>query len=375
MKNLFVVALLIGSALVALPASAQSPFAAPIDGLLLLKNGRSLSGTISRSGDFYLVATPESELQIRTHEVEAVCRDWEEAYRHKSTRINVRSADDHLELAQWCIECQLFGHAARELTEAYRIDDLHPRVPLLERRIRAAMTEPKPTEPVVAPTPVISKIDDEALEAIAKSVSHETLLDFTTRIQPLLVNYCATAGCHGPRATSDFQLHRVYLHETRDPRLLRANLATVLQRIDRKQPQASKLLTVPIAAHGGAKKPIFHAHNVDHYRQLAAWVARAAAGPNVDTASKVPASVDSPAGELLQRIPMAPPYATPAPAPIVESAATQPTLLAVPPAELPPPPAPAAPTATGVDPFDPEVFNRRKTAAAKAEPEATPAKP
>jgi hypothetical protein len=72
---------------------------------------------------------------------------------------------------------------------------------------------------------------------------------------------------------------------------------------------------------------------------------------------------------------MAPPKATPAPAPVVEPAATQPTLLAAPPAELPPPPAPAAPTATGVDPFDPEVFNRRKTAAAKAEPDAIPEKP
>jgi hypothetical protein len=72
---------------------------------------------------------------------------------------------------------------------------------------------------------------------------------------------------------------------------------------------------------------------------------------------------------------MAPPYATPAPAPVVEPPAPQPTLLVVPPAELPPPPAPAAPTATGVDPFDPDVFNRRKTSAAKAESEATPAKP
>lgn len=342
---------------VSLVAWAETPFDAPTDGLLLLKNGRTLSGKISRAGDFFVVATSESEVQIRAHEAEAVCRDAEDVYDRKLERINPRSADDRLELAQWCIEAGLYGNAARQLTEAFRIDDLHPRIPLLERRLRAAMTEAKPTVPVAVVTPV--KQDEDALEQVAKSVSPDALLEFTTRVQPLLVNYCATAGCHGPRPSSDFQLHRVYLHETRDARLLRANLAAVLDRIDRKDPQQSALLTAPLSAHGGAKKPIFHAHNVEHYRQLAAWTNRVAAESAARTTARAPSTVENSAGTLLQRMPLAPP---------VGAAPTTPEAPAI--VELPPPPpdAPAVPPppAVGTDPFDPEAFNRRR--AEKAEP-------
>lgn len=347
---------------VSLVAWAESPFEAPTDGLLLLKNGRTLRGKISRAGDFYVVATAESEVQIRTHEAEAVCRDAEDVYRRKQERLNPRSADDRLELAQWCIDVALYGHAAKELTESYRIDDLHPRIPLLERRLRAAMLEVKPTTPTeVVAAPV--KKDEDELEQVAKSVSPDALLEFTTRVQPLLVNYCATAGCHGPRPASDFQLHRVYLHETRDARLLRANLAAVLERIDRKQPQQSKLLTATLSAHGGAKKPIFHAHNAEHYRQLAAWAARVANESPVT--ARAPSSVENASGTLLQRMPLNPPV----------NGAAEPNVELKP---LPPPddtPVLAAPSATGVDPFDPEAFNRRRREAAPAAQPESPAAP
>jgi hypothetical protein len=336
---------------VSLVAWGQSPFEAPVDGLLLLKNGRTLGGKISRSGDFYIVASAESEIQIRVHEAEAVCRDNDDVYLRKAARINPRSADDRLELAQWCIDVGLYGHAARELTEAYRIDDLHPKIPILERRLRAAMTEVKPTAPVVAQAVV--KQDEAALAQVAKSISPDSLLEFTTRVQPLLVNYCATAGCHGPRPTSDFQLHRVYLHETRDARLLQANLAAVLERVDRKQPQQSKLLTAPISAHGGAKKPIFHAHNAEHYRQLVAWATRVAT-ESTETTARTASTVENANGNLLQRMPLNPPLVA---TPSVE--------------EKPATPPPAAPSATVVDPFDPEAFNRRSQQE-KAEPVPAP---
>lgn len=342
---------------VSLVAWGETPFDAPTEGLLLLKNGRTLNGKISRAGDFYVVATSESEVQIRVHEAEAVCRDAEDVYARKLERINPRSADDHLEVAQWCIEAGLYGSAARELTEAYRIDDLHPRIPLLERRLRAAMTEVKPTVPAAVVTPM--KQDEDALEEVAKSVSPDSLLEFTTRVQPLLVNYCATAGCHGPRPSSDFQLHRVYLHETRDPRLLRANLAAVLDRIDRKQPQQSKLLTAPLSAHGGAKKPIFHAHNAEHYRQLVAWTTRVA-HESLGATARAPSTVGNTSGTLLQRVPMNPPQTAPSP-----TGETTPNVnLAPPPPDAP---ASAAPSPAAADPFDPEAFNRRRR---EAKPEA-----
>ena len=59
--------------------------------------------------------------------------------------------------------------AARELAEAYRIDDLHPRIRLLERRLKAELAEPRTTE--TAPTPpAVAKLSDDELERFARHI-------------------------------------------------------------------------------------------------------------------------------------------------------------------------------------------------------------
>lgn len=364
--------------------SAIAPVMGTLDGLLLLKNGETLEGRISRSGDYYLVITPTAEIQVRIREVEGLCRDLEEVVAKKLALVNTRSADSYLALAQWCIDKQLYGHAARALTEAIKLDDLHPRISLLERRMKAAMTAPSPV--AATPKPAEPKYKNEEIERSAKSIGAESLHEFTVRVQPLMMNYCATAGCHGPRATSTFQLERVYLNERTDPRIARANLHAVLKQVDRANPSKSALLNVPITAHGGAKKPIFTAHNSEHYRQLAGWVGRLAPQRQ---AAPLPTSTDvvSAANTLQQRMPLSPPSAAASnPTPTantiadgmqLQSAVTldaansadvplQAGPVATPPAAPPATGAPRPPSgAPGVDPFDPEVFNRRHEAEKK----------
>lgn len=330
-------------ALTSASAVAQSAIGVgSTSGLLLLNNGEVLAGDITRSGDYYLVVAPDSELQIRLHDVEAVCRDLDDAYRRKAAKINPLSAEDRTLLAQWCIDRRLFGHAARELTAAYRLDDTHPRIVLLERRLKAEMAEPKAgSAPAAPPTP--SGPTDEQLEQTARSISPEALQEFTVRVQPLLVNYCATAGCHGPKPASKFQLHRVYLNERNDPRLVRMNLHAVMSQLNKQRVADSPLLTVPLGTHGGGKKPIFTAYNTDHYRIFAAWATRVTASTAAArTTAAAPPTVPSPTGALLQRLPIVPPSGeTPAQS------------------SVSPAPAASPPAAVPVDPFDPAAFNRR----------------
>lgn len=367
-----------------------APAMGAVDGLLLLKNGETLEGRISRSGDYYLIVSPTAEVQMRVREVEAVCRDLEEVFAKKQSLVNTRSADSYLALAQWCIDKQLYGHAARALTEAVKLDDLHPRISLLERRMEAAMAAPRPV--VAPPKPAERRFNDDELDRAVKSVGSEALHEFTVRVQPLLMNYCATAGCHGPRPASTFQLERVYLNERTDQRVVRSNLNAVLKVVDRKNPAQSPLLNVPISAHGSGKKPIFNAHNAEHYRTLAGWTARVAA---VRTALPQPSSAEvaGATNTLQQRMPLTPPsiVAQPSPAasaadlrtalplnadsglPVSSTAAPNPTA----PTEVAPtttvpqiaPPGPAADTtpsrSVGIDPFDADIFNRRREAEKK----------
>jgi len=344
-------------AVTAASASAQFPSGtAPVEGLLLLKNGETLAGSITRSGDYYVVATPESEVQIRFRDAHAVCRDMAEAFQHKAVALRTHSPDDRLTLAQWCIDRKMFDAAARELTEAYRLDDLHPRIPLLELRLRAAMAEPKPSAvaPRTATTPLVP---DDVLDQTARSISPVALHEFTTRIQPLLVNYCATAGCHGPRPVSNFHLHRVYLNERNDPRLVKLNLHAVMAQIDRETPASSRMLMIPLAAHGGATKPLFHAHNAEHYRMLATWVMQVASSSTTTAAAQLPASTANVGGALMQRLPLVPPTNVLAPA-VPEG-----TVNPMPATTVPSPTAVAPPTPASADPFDPAAFNRRRESA------------
>ncbi|MCE9604168.1 MAG: hypothetical protein K8U03_04610 [Planctomycetia bacterium] len=367
------------------PTAAANPMMGTVDGLLLLKNGETLEGRISRSGDYYLLITPTAEIQVRIREVEAVCRDLEEVFAKKLSLVNARSADSYLALAQWCIDRGLYGHAARALTDAIRLDDLHPRIALLERRMQAAMSTPRAVP--TPPKPVAPAFNDEELDRAAKSIGAESLHEFTVRVQPLLMNYCATAGCHGPRPASTFHLERAYLNERTDPRTVRANLHATLKQIDRAQPNKSPLLNVPLTAHGGSKKPIFNAHNAEHFRSLAGWAARL---PTQRNGVPVPTSADvvSATNTLQQRLPIAPP-STPAttasamdssdPAKLKTAVTLDAAGAAIP---LPIGPSPAPTTSSsptngpatngppanspaGIDPFDPDLFNRRREAEKK----------
>ena len=351
--------------------AAASPFTlGSVEGLLLLKNGETLAGSISRSGDYYLVVTSTAEIQVRVRDAEAVCRDLEEVFARKASLINVRNVEDHLALAQWAIDRGLYGHAARALTEAYRVDDTHPRCVLLERRLKAAMAAPREVAPPPKAAP--PSISDAELNDAVRSISADSLHEFTVRVQPLLMNYCATAGCHGPRGNDKFQLQRAYLNERSDPRAVKLNLHEVLKLVDRKSPSTSPLLTVPISPHGGAKRAVFHAHNAEHYRAMAAWVGRVAMTSRATTSTTRQAKE---AGTLSQRLPIAAPATATSESP--KPAATVPTippLSGSAPAESVAPVAPPSPPPSA-DPFDPAEFNRGRPAApvAPIPPEPVPA--
>ena len=67
--------------------------------------------------------------------------------------------------------------------------------------------------------------------------------DFSSRVQPLLVNRCATAGCHGTGSKQEFQLHRIKVGQRASRSQVEHNLSVVLDRIDRDRPLSSPLLT------------------------------------------------------------------------------------------------------------------------------------
>ena len=104
----------------------------------------------------------------------------------------------------------------------------------------------------------------------------ENARSFVRRIQPLIANRCAAAGCHGPGTASDFRFSSIRNGST--PLTAERNLAAVLGQVEPADPQQSPLLQKADQLHGGMREPAFRGRVGAQQRQmLHDWVRAAVA--------------------------------------------------------------------------------------------------
>lgn len=360
--------------LLAASALAEPLQIAPQQGLLLLRSGGVLQGKIARSGDHFYVALKDGEIRVKAADVELFAHDLDEAYRLKHAAL-VGDAAGHLELAGWCLNNNLLGYAAREILSAREANPKHPEIPLLERRLQLAV---QPVHwPKFGGLPAVHNAPEE-LDALVSRLPGGTIETYTSTIQPLLVNRCATGGCHGPGSTNRFHLERPAAGRLPTRRVTQRNLQATVRMINLADPAASPLLTQPSGAHGTAREAIFTMHDEHAYEQLARWVEAVTRREQPPQ----PASVDQTSAPLLQTI--APRGAGRQRAPHVTPAGMATNAGPAAAAEAPPSDSQQDDTQQGIaepakttddksddakdgqrerkrsdDPFDPEIFNRR----------------
>lgn len=355
----------------AVPSHASEPARA----VLLLDNGDTLCGTITQEGDRYLVAVAGGRISVDSRQVRAVGRDLREIYAWKRTRIRPDDARDRADLAAWCQRQGLSDLADGELAAARALDPDEPTIALVERRLEAHPPEPQADLPEVRPVRLAAPRDE--LEKLVREMPPGTVEAFAQTIQPMLVNHCTVAGCHGPSSGRKFELMRLPAGRPPSRMVTQRNLKAVLDWIDTGDPAASRLLTEPLGPHGADKTAIFDRHTADQYRQIFNWVHWAAGRPQPVAAATAEAPSDEPTAE---------------PAVFLAPAAGEPELLPAGPADVPSnetsasdtagpsvvagqrgeelpeadfAPAPKVqrgaqiPAFVPADPFDPAIFNRR----------------
>ncbi len=319
------------------PARATEPAPAAAGKVLLLQNESVLEGDIERVGDQYRVRrTVGGETWVPAERALGLCRTLEEAYERVRARANLADPDERLRLAGWCRQYGLRPQALAEVREAVRLRPGHePSRRLLTNleqsawdRRPSAVPPPGKTEPASAP--------DVDMTAAALGL-------FSTRVQPILMNACAS--CHANGQGGAFKLTRTYGVGTGDRRTMQQNLAAVIGQLNVRQPQASPLLTKAVSVHGPLANAPLRDRQAPAYRALEEWVGRTLA--------------DNP--QLQERLgppPAAPPPALPKPAPTPVKPDGRGGEVATP--SAPPTPAPAfGNPAEPPDPFDPAVFNRQ----------------
>ena len=236
----------------------------------MLRNGEVLHGQITRDDAYYRIVLSDGELRVKISDAELICHDLDEAYRYKRNRLALGRADDHLDLADWCLRQGLPGYAAREISAALVLDAHNPRTDFLDRRLHEMLEMPPPGR--VKKTAEIPHVTNEDLDRLVRGMPPGTVEAFTSTIQPLLMNSCATSGCHGPGSKSRYIILRIPSDRTGTRRLTQRNLQSTIQMLDYQNSQQSRLLIAASRPHGTASSAIFDPQTVK-FRQLYNWIA------------------------------------------------------------------------------------------------------
>lgn len=341
-----------------MPLTAAEPVLTPQQGVLLLRNGNVIEGHVTRAGDYYLVTFGDSgEARLAAADVESFCVDLDDAYRYKRATMLGKGAAPHLDLAEWCLRHSLTHQAGEQLVAAMRKDPQDSRVAAVERKLKLALAAPQKS-PVRQPG-TAATVSAEQLDKTIRALPPGSLEKFSAIVQPILLNRCAAGGCHGPTARSNFRLLRPAAGVGPSKRFTQQNLYAVLKYLDKENPDASPLLTLPQKRHGAALAAVFDKRTQHQLDDLVAWTQLVLAVP----APTPPATIGKAQTLLSQK---QDPNVKPASAEVpIDPAEAEASADVAEGAPLPfSPPKDAAPLPpdgvfTPRDPFDPEIFNRR----------------
>ena len=250
----------------------------PVEGILVMNTGAVVSGKIVRKGDSYQVIGPYGQMQVPAELVKLRCADLQDAYaKLRETAKSWHSARAQITLARWCLTHHLDNEARQELQEALVLEPDREEAKRLLRDTEDAIKSHQKNARTADPASSVrtarpaSTADDEAVTL--GGLSREQALQFTRRIQPLLVNTCTAAGCHSRDSQTGFRLQNVNRGRNANRNATERNLAEILEHVDVKNPKTSSLLTVPRRKHGRNGRPVFAGQRGDEqFAELEGWV-------------------------------------------------------------------------------------------------------
>ena len=210
--------------------------------LLLLFDGRAIIGDISDVAGGYSVRRTEGSIVVPFEFVSLTATSLLDAYEKQRDNFQNPNAEQHLNLAQWCFRYRLREQAVLELEAALKLEPFRKEARELLQIIEAAESGAAPAAGDIAQSdhPVT-----QPGARTAAGISPENHLDFVRRVQPLLVNKCGNATCHGSVSTNGFRLHNVRTGRRHQRLHSDENLAMVLEFLDPDFPLHSPLLREP----------------------------------------------------------------------------------------------------------------------------------
>jgi len=248
---------------------AKEPVQSRDNSLLLMKSGRIVSGKIGEGAGGYLVKNPSGSMLIPFGDVVFEAKDMHEIYLKQRNAMKFPTANSHLDLARWCISNKLIEEAKNELKDAIRLEPKRSEPQLMLQRLMGKSEKNRPTLNEKIKEAVLSKQVSRSEEATSLTgISREQSAIFVRKIQPVLLNKCGNASCHGNAAKSEFRLTQVHRRYGNQRVSVEKNLAEVLRWIDLDDPALSQLLVKPEKEHPQQGMIVFSGYAARKQQQL-----------------------------------------------------------------------------------------------------------
>ena len=241
-------------------------------GILLLRNGQLLGGQYTLTGFGYEVQlNGGGVIRLREEQVEFTSDSIDEVYLfQRASHVN-SSASAHLKMANWCLANQLYEYADNHLKEAIRIDPREKGIIPIQSRLAIARSPQKATTPKtqIHQRPLAS---NETIAIRVNALEPSVIQSFVSRIQPLLLNRCAVAGCHGVNSQSEFRLLDSRWTKTTPKTISYRNLYNTTRYLNFANPAESRLLTQATTRHGKSKFAPLTLAEPEKITSLVNWV-------------------------------------------------------------------------------------------------------
>ncbi|MBA3315333.1 MAG: hypothetical protein M3552_02220 [Planctomycetota bacterium] len=256
--------------------------------LLVLHNGDLVEGSVVLAqGGYQLIQPSGGRILLPEPVVWFTAASRDEAYQELRKRFPDKSANGHVALARWCNRYGLAAAAEDELRTALTIDPQHREARNSLRLIA------EPSNPV--PSFVTNTTAEYDSASTLGGLPPKIALEFVNGVQPILVNGCGNASCHGTTSKSAFTIQNARSGNAAFKALTQRNLETVRERIDLNDPAHSLIFTAPqTPGHGGSRRSIFAGPSGrTQLRTLLAWADAVAKATRADQkiASKKPAAL------------------------------------------------------------------------------------
>lgn len=259
----------------------QTSGLAPGERVLVLRTGRVMKGRIKKISTGWLVSTNRGNAVIPFEQVHFDSDDLNEAYLRLRIQNGRPTVASHLRLAEWCLSQNILAEAARELRDALQKDPANETARLMLNRVDNEIRRRNPPEPATeTPTDVVIlteravEVADTEVRSLA-GLSPDSAREFVASIQPLLLNKCGNARCHGTASKNDFKLTRLRSGASNSRIVSEKNLAVVLNDLQPKSDNKPRLQQIIRGTHAG--KTIFNGrYGAVQMQTLQAWMNNAA---------------------------------------------------------------------------------------------------